>query len=238
MGGRVSRAKINLILRSIPAAIANLIRNNSLVPATANTVWLTTSTISALEAQSSKSIRQSLLMSKYPNIGVNIEKIYKRADWPPPGIVFKESFANLWKIKNPALRAVRLKVTYKDVFSNERRHRFGLTNSAACEICSAIESVEHQLFACANANRMWSLFQRMTGASVASLLDVLLCTLKVEHEIVKSVLVKALIQIDRSKNITDRMLIVECVHYLKVEATVNSSRATQIMQFVELLQNI
>ena len=238
MGGRVSRAKINLILRSIPAAIANLIRNNSLVPATANTVWLTTSTISALEAQSSKSIRQSLLMSKYPNIGVNIEKIYKRADWPPPGIVFKESFANLWKIKNPALRAVRLKVTYKDVFSNERRHRFGLTNSAACEICSAIESVEHQLFACANANRMWSLFQRMTGASVASLLDVLLCTLEVEHEIVKSVLVKALIQIDRSKNITDRMLIVECVHYLKVEATVNISRATRIMQLVELLQNI
>jgi len=35
-----------------------------------------------------------------------------------------------WLIKSPALRAIKLKIGYKDVFSNERRHRFKLTDSS------------------------------------------------------------------------------------------------------------
>ena len=47
----------------------------------------------------------------------------------------QNTWHNLWCIKNPTLRAIRLKILYKDVWSNERRHRMGITSNSDCVIC-------------------------------------------------------------------------------------------------------
>ena len=144
-------------------------------------------------------------------------------------------YANLWKIKNPPLRAVRLRIMYQDVYSNERRHRFNLADSALCESCGMVESVEHQLYSCQNAERVWDLFRQMTSEAISSFLDVILCNNRPEIEIIKAVLLKALIQIDRSRNKSNSLLIAECVHYLQVEARANCGRTEFILRLVDVI---
>ena len=66
-----------------------------------------------------------------------------------------QTWNNLWLLKNPIFRAARLKILYGDIFCNEKRHRFGLTESSDCVICGETETKEHQLFYCRNAIRCW-----------------------------------------------------------------------------------
>ena len=40
----------------------------------------------------------------------------------------QQNWFNLWNIRNPLLRNYRLKTIYKDIYSQERRHRFGLAS--------------------------------------------------------------------------------------------------------------
>ena len=47
------------------------------------------------------------------------------------------TWSNIWKIKNPRVGSIRLKVLYKDVFSNERPTRLGISNSNKCIVCVA-----------------------------------------------------------------------------------------------------
>ena len=50
----------------------------------------------------------------------------------------KRTWFNLWKISNPILRSCRLKIIYKDVFCQQRRFKFGLTDSPLCEVQETI----------------------------------------------------------------------------------------------------
>ena len=122
---------------------------------------------------------------------------------------------------------------YKDIFSNERRYRFGLTDSPRCDICDQIESVEHHLFSCQNAARLWTLYTRLTNQSINSLFDVLICGKDSFHEIVKSLILKALIQIDRSRNRTDREIISQCALFLRIEASSNKKCSLSLMREAE-----
>ena len=134
----------------------------------------------------------------------------------------------LWQIGNPQLRAYRLKLLYKDIFSNERRHKFGLSDSPDCIICGQIESVNHQMVECANARKLWDMYRRLTGKSVDSLLQAIICVEEIDTEIVKSIIIKRLIQIDRSRNINLACIKQEILHYYRVEACLSKSlNATQ-----------
>ena len=137
---------------------------------------------------------------------------------------------NLWKIKLPSLRAARLKIIFKDVFSNERRHRFKIAASPMCTFCGQVETVEHQLFLCANAARLWQLYQRITHRAISSLYDLLICENNIPYEIVKSVFVRALLQIDRSSGRVEKDILSECVYYLNIEARSNSHRSEEFLQ--------
>ena len=215
--GRV-RSTCSKILRALPSHTANLIRMNCLVQSPKKILWLGDTDLVQINATSSKAIRLSVLNCKFQSLEVKLEKVYKRLDWPPPGIDQHQLFRNIWKIKNPILRAIRLKLIYKDVFSNERRFRFNMTDSPECQLCGQIESVEHQLFTCANASRIWDLYGRLTGEQVSSLFEVIACSHVKENEIIKSVLIKALVQIDRSRDKVDRQINADCIHYLGIEA--------------------
>ena len=177
-------------------------------------------------------IKSSILSLKYSDLGANIGKIYKRADWPPPGYDAGKMFDNLWLIKNPILRAVRLKVVYKDIFSNERRFRFQLSVTPNCDICGSVETVEHHLFLCTNASRIWDLYSRLTGLRINSLFDLIHSDRILENEIIKSVLLKALIQINRSRDSMDRAIISECIFFLSTEARTNVTQSEKLKQTI------
>jgi hypothetical protein len=115
---------------------------------------------------------------------------------------------------------------YKDIFSNERRYRFGLAESPNCVICQQPESVIHQLLECPNAVRMWQLYKDITGLDIATI-DSLVCPVfGLEFEVVKSIILKALIQIDRSKDLSILGLKSLIKHQLIIEriCTANSGR--------------
>ena len=119
----------------------------------------------------------------------------------------RQTWNNLWRIKNPTLRAIWLKVLHKDIWTQEKRVKLGITNSSACEICGEHESVTHQLLTCINAKRLWSSVAMTLGIELLPnedqcpsqfLVRLIKVTNNTALEIVKSVIFKLLIQIDRS----------------------------------------
>ena len=120
------------------------------------------------------------------------------------------SWQQLWQIKNPTLRAIRLKILYKDVWCQEKRFKLGINNSDSCTICGQTESAIHQLFQCNNAKRLWSYAYEILGLSFND--QTLISNLEIVNliqvssdliaEVIKSVIFKLLIQIDRSVNIS------------------------------------
>ena len=232
IANRLGRTRLNEIIRALPGPFSNLIRSRVLIHSPARTAWLSNNGIVMVDRVPTRTIRFDLLANKIPTSGVRIDRIYKRADWPPPGTdgTLEDTYSGIWAIKNPALRAVRLKVIYKDIFSNERRHRFGFADSPLCQLCGQIESVEHQMFSCQNSQRLWRLYHRITNQSINNLLEVVTCGKDSCQEIVKSVILKALIQIDRSKDKVDREIISQCLFFLRIEAIANSKQAVYLSQ--------
>ena len=133
---------------------------------------------------------------------------------------------NLWRIKNPTLRAIRLKILHKDIWSNEKRCRLGIANNDKCEICGETETAVHQLFLCKNAKRLWDLFgtctnqldinkkQTLSDSDIVCLLEVFN---DMVSEIVKSVIFKLLIQIDRSAMISENQVQRTVGYWLNIE---------------------
>ena len=64
---------------------------------------------------------------------------------------------NLWRIRNPTLRAIRLKVLYKDIWCQDKRFRLGISTDDKCIVCGETETAIHQLYMCSNAKRIWNI---------------------------------------------------------------------------------
>ena len=86
------------------------------------------------------------------------------------------------------------------------------------------------MFSCQNSQRLWRLYHRITNQSINNLLEVVTCGKDSCQEIVKSVILKALIQIDRSKDKVDREIISQCLFFLRIEAIANSKQAVYLRQ--------
>ena len=132
----------------------------------------------------------------------------------------KGTWFNLWKIKNPHLRNYRLKVAYKDVYSQERRFKFRLNDSPQCRICkNRVESVQHQLFECRNAQRMWQIYFDMFADNIS--FKNLVCVGNFPAaEIVKATIIKLLIQIDRSEHLAIHHIYLHIIQMLTLEASI------------------
>ena len=187
-----------------------------------------------MEHKSSK----SLLAQKWPNLAVDLNKIHRRQDLPICGsLEFGQIFSNLQRIKHPALRAVRLKLCFKNIFSNERRNRFGLTDSPLCASCQQVETVEHQAYECDNAQRLWSMYRTVTNKNVGSFKDLILCGSNLQAEILKSAIIKALIQVHRNDGVPLKVIARECAYFLMLEAVVNGSYEKALLELVGKLNN-
>jgi hypothetical protein len=148
-----------------------------------------------------------------------------------PGLSISQvDYNRIWANKIPSLRHARLKVLYKDIYSNERRFRFGIASSSACAICNDIETVEHQLFTCQNAKKIWGFFTRLTSTNISTFCNVLRIESSPAIEIVKCIALKRLIQIDRSSTVTEVGFYQECLYHLNVELIVRKNNSTSILE--------
>ena len=219
LNNRLPRTFANVIIKQLPATIRILLRSNSIVDSRlATVVSMDPDSLIPVEQVHSTNLRRRIFSLRSPVGPVRAKDVFKQPLWDEP----ENWQSHLWRIKNPHLRAYRLKLLYKDIFSNERRFRFKLTDSSNCTICGQVETVTHQLFECRNAQRLWSMFNTITGKVVGSMLEVIMCTKEREIEIVKSIIIKWLIQIDRSNGKDLGTLKREIKHYFQVEACVDN----------------
>ena len=237
--GRIPRSRLNLIIRSLPVSVARLIRAGMIINSQTKHMLITPLTYLDIESVTTKVIRNAIVAHRIPSLFVDLNKIHRRQDLPTHGSTeFSNLYHNIWKLKQPGLRAIRLKVCLKDVFANERRHRFGIADSPNCPVCDQIESVDHQLIDCANAKRLWQIFNQCTGVAIRSMKDIIVCNELQEIEVLKSSIVKLLLQIDRSKNLVNKAAAQWCAHFLRIEATVDRSKSSSCMSLVDKLKAI
>ena len=235
--GRIPRQRLNCILRKLPMQVARLIRGSNIldVESTLALTYLS----NQCDLLSTKFLKIALLEQKCPNLAVDLNKIYRRQNLPSIGTdSLVEHFNKLWQIKHPVLRAIRLKLCYKNVFSNERRFRFGISDSPLCSNCGQIETIEHQLFECPNAKRLWLMFKDIIGTEIVSFSKVLTCSLSVEAEILKASIIKALLQINRNHNVPTKTIAQECAYLIRIEAIVNLAKRSRLMVLVSKLNNV
>jgi hypothetical protein len=176
-------------------------------------------------------IKLDLTEKRIGSLKVDPRIIYKN----PLLNVDRKSIRNIWSIKNPTLRNVRLKVLYKNIYSNERRFNFRLTDSPACAICGASESVEHQLLTCPNAQAFWNYYFQFTAKRVNSFEEILSASQSTAVELVKTVILRKLIQIDRSSGQPLNSVQQECLYYLRLESIVNHSRKDELKALMDAI---
>ena len=117
-----------------------------------------------------------------------------------------------------------MKVLCKDVYSNERLHRFGISDSPNCAVCGKEENVQHQLFDCSNAKHLWIILEKVTGYTPADFYHSICCEGPIETELVKSVVLKLLVQIDHSSKVTTKSFLQMVKWYIHLEESCTKAR--------------
>jgi len=96
-----------------------------------------------------------------------------------------------------------------------------------------VESIQHQLIDCPNARRLWAIFHQATGSAIPTLADIIVPGDSLTCEIIKSVIVRKLLQVDRSRTTLDGEVKQELIYFLKVEAAVNHALANSCMGLIQ-----
>ena len=162
----------------------------------------------------------------------------------------RSTWHNLWRIKNPTLRAIRLKVLYKDIWCNDKRLKLGISSDNKCIKCGEPETVIHQLFTCINAKRIWDIGSKITGLTDFSINEQDHSTFSkqievsqhIPIEIIKSVIFKLLIQINRSNDLNEteiRRIILYWmnIEYLVLSKTLKNNRS-QLAFLKQMMSNL
>jgi exonuclease III len=128
------------------------------------------------------------------------------------------SIAQTYKLlKNPSLRALRLRLWHNDIFCGVKLKIFNMEETDKCKRCNKTENTEHQIYDCKEAKKMWEVFNRimrsckLSECMLNNYKDVLLtrkCDVQ-QSEVLKMVIIKENIQINRTifniKRLLDKM---------------------------------
>ena len=197
---QLSRREKNIILKGLPSVYRIMIEQNILLDQDLGTYIPIENNIKSPESVSPSKIQEHFkyLLKKVDEI--KLCRIYKDNSWNDNP---DDWISGLWKIKHPNLRNYRFKAIFKDIFSRERMKRFGMIDSELCEICGMTESVQHQLFDCVNATKIRQYAERIhSDLQLVDLYSLIKIGTDNKAELLKCLVLKQLIQIDRSKSLT------------------------------------
>jgi len=212
----ISRGKTNQIIKGLPLCVRPCLLANPLDEPNNDLYQIVVSgTIrdvkdlnsSALQAE----LKKTLNKVTTPCIGTNYGTF-------PDNVMEKQTFKCIWGLGFPKAIGYRLKIVYKDVFYNHRRYRAGLTDSPNCAICGSVESLEHMLFDCVNAKKLWQFYSQVTGVDTPDCLyDAICFTEDYACEVVKTIVFKRLVAIDRSCFLSFDSFLNEVVRWAIIE---------------------
>ena len=154
------RGTVNKVVRSLPAVFKSLLRLDIPYDDIVSDVpihWKTKTVL--VNRMTSRNLQDALKIAFKKVMAYSVNDKYERLC--ESAHIQSQSWFYLWKIRNPILRNYRLKVMYKDVYCQERRHRFKLSDSPMCLCCGEIETVQHQLYDCPNACRLWHVYNEL-----------------------------------------------------------------------------
>ena len=203
------RGDSNRLRRALPRAVCQTIDRLNYLSNPHNQCYLTIEINHKMYEVSKTSNR--MLNTKFKQI-FNKVKDYNPAERHEiPSSTFpdiRSTWSNLWLLKNPTLRAIRLKILHKDIWTQVKRRKLGISNTDECSSCKKREDVAHQLFKCPNSVRFWKIYHELFGGNLErgnpfTYIDV---SNNVLVEVVKSAIFKMLIQIDRSINLTQQQI--------------------------------
>ena len=69
----------------------------------------------------------------------------------------------LSKLTSTSHKNTILKAAHGDIYTNERKFRFGLVESPACPRCDQVETLEHKLVECTYTRKIWTSVRSYTG---------------------------------------------------------------------------
>ena len=236
------RGVINQIKRALPAKVSSLIDSHHLNPTDhCEFSILVKGKLRNINKTTSKEINLQVKSILRKTVAFHPAEKY-----PLDRSLFRDirnTWQNLWQISNPTLRAIRLKVLYKDIWCQEKRFKLGISGDPSCTICGETETALHQLFLCTNAQKFWnigvrvaeSLDQTISRTSHYFLTNMIEVTNDITIEIIKAVIFKLLIQIDRSKELSELDVKRTILHYLNIE---HCSLSKRLKNNVTLLNNL
>ena len=217
---KYGRGVVNKVLWSLPP-IFKLIVRIELPYIIAPPVLMVSNKIRPITSLSSRNLQDTIKKQFGKSIMYSINSKNEQINM---GMLENNQFwFNLWKIRNPILGNYRLKVLYKDIFCQLRRYRFGLTNSPLCLVCKETETVQHQLFECRNGKRMWNIYY-MIFSETTLLKKIVMVELCAVTELVKAVILRLLMQIDRSEHVLINFIYLQIKQMLELEALVNKNK--------------
>lgn len=224
----IPRGKKNIILKAIPLCIKLAMEKADINnPDTIGNLYQLCfeNKLVQLEKIPSKKL-QCIIISAFNKLETTA--VHKRYNLKGSTLDEKVHWYKLNQIKNPTLRAIRFKVSYNDIFCNERRHKCKLSITDQCQICGTKESALHQLFECQNAKRMWAILKGLDCFSTIDQYSLLCVSSNIATEIAKSCIFKLLIQIDRSANLSTSSILNRILLYLKIESIALTKSKSQV----------
>lgn len=60
-----------------------------------------------------------------------------------------------------------LKAAHGEIYSKERKYRFGLVDNPNCDRCGAIETIEHRIIECPSIQAVWDIILRKTNKIIS-----------------------------------------------------------------------
>jgi len=233
---RIPDRTYGTILRALPQSCKLVLENNLAVDSAVAIPLMVDNELVNISELRSAQIKSEIVTWKCGPLSLDIAKVHKLATFR----YSKADYKRIWSVKNPTLRGIRLKSLYKDIYSNERRFRFGMSPDPNCVICGEIETVEHHLALCPNARKIWGYCDRIDRFNVHNISDVLRAEPSVVLEIIKAIAIKQLIQIDRSRSLSFTAFCLECLRFLNIELRVvpgNPETQAAIARLKDLLHS-
>jgi len=197
---QIGRRSKNIIMKGLPKAIRIMIYNGLLMDGNFGVCLPLNELLDEPDKIKSTVFQDHIKKAFKKSEPISLATIYKRPEWNNRSDTW---ISELWKINHPTLRHYRFKLLMKDIFCYERMKRFGIVQSEFCKICGQIETVQHQMFDCTNAQKLRQFAQRIdNGFSLNEFYSLIEVTKDEAQELMKCIIIKFLIQLDRSKDLT------------------------------------
>jgi exonuclease III len=197
---QIGRRSKNIILKGLPAVIRIMITTGQLLDGYLGVCLPLSEFLDEPDKIKSMALQDHLKKILKKCEPISLATIHKKPEWTNKNDAW---ISEIWKIKHPTLRHYRYKLLMKDIFCQERMKRFGMVESEQCKICGQRETVQHQLFDCINAQKLRQFAYMINNSfSINEFYSLIEVTENKNIELIKCIIIKFLIQVDRSKDLT------------------------------------